>query len=233
MKPRRIHPPPAVEVDDIHGELEFPKFGPKDSGLPYVVMNMVSSLDGKVSVSGKSGAIGSAVDRNAMRVLRSKVDAVMVGAGTLRAEKVSLTSEGRRTPEPMAVIPSASLDLPLETNLLDAQKDRTLILAPDHAYEKASDVCLGHATLVSCKARPDGTLDIEDALRTLKRDFGIANLLVEGGSRLNHEFVERDITQEIFLTLSPKLLGGFSKEAPVAIEGNTFEKSKRMLLTSI
>lgn len=203
----RIYPPPPEEVEAPYSELVLPGEHPEDPGLPYVIMNMVSSLDGKTSVDGKSGSIGTKTDRETMRVLRSKADAVMVGAGTLRAEKVSLTSEGRRSPEPLAILATGSLDLPME-NLLHASKENTVILAPEDAAEEKKTLLSKRARILTPPSDKNGTIDFEKALGELKSSFGVNTLLLEGGPGLNHALVSRGLVCEIFLTLSPKLLGG-------------------------
>ena len=85
----RLLPGPQEEIstEQIYSEIEFPLQSTNDPGLPYVVVNAVSTLDGKTSWRGKSSGIGSTVDRRTMRMIRSKSDAVLVGAGTVRAEE--------------------------------------------------------------------------------------------------------------------------------------------------
>src|SRR5215212_8815849 len=80
----RLFPEPAARLatEDVYGGLSFPT----REARPYVLINMVCSLDGKASAEdGKSGFIGSPTDRYLMRALRARADAVMIGAGTLRA----------------------------------------------------------------------------------------------------------------------------------------------------
>ncbi len=205
----RIHPPPAREVAGIHADVLFPGSHPGDPSLPFVAMNMVSSLDGKVSAGGKSGSIGSPVDREAMRTLRSKADAVMVGAGTLRAERVSLTSEGLRTPEPFAILASRTLDLPIR-NLLHAEKERTIILTSEDSPRRRRDILEGYGIIVACGEGSCGATGLRDGLGRLKEEYGIGSILLEGGSVLNHSLVSGSLVSEIFLTVSPKLIGGES-----------------------
>ena len=57
------------------------------AGRPYVMLNMVSTADGRASIGGRSGPIGNRADRELFHGLRSTVDAVMVGAGTVRMER--------------------------------------------------------------------------------------------------------------------------------------------------
>ena len=90
----RLYPPPRQEVSAIYEDLS-PSWR-RDGERPYVILNMVSSLDGRTAIEGKAAGIGSTTDRKTMRTLRSKVDAVMIGAGTLRAEKLSLGLKAMR-----------------------------------------------------------------------------------------------------------------------------------------
>lgn len=235
-KARRVFPPPCEEVEEIYGDLGFPRENPSDPTLPYVAINMVSSVDGKVSLEGKSGAIGGGADRAAMRVLRSKADAVAVGAGTLRAEKVSLTSGGRRTPEPKAVLATASLSLPMG-NLVDARREGTIILVPGgicgEAEREAARRLEDYAEVVYAKAGPGGWIDFAEALRALKVLHGINILLLEGGPGMNSEFVSRGLASEIFLTVSPKLLGGSPGESIGILSGRQIQKPPNAALSSV
>ena len=54
---------------------------------PYVAMNFVSTVDGRAAIFGRSGPIGSDVDTEMLQRLRTRFDAVMIGAGTMRAER--------------------------------------------------------------------------------------------------------------------------------------------------
>ena len=97
---------------------------PPPPGRPYVVMNMVMSVDGKVVVEGTEQGIGSKIDQRLMRELRVNADVVLNGANTLRASGTSSrlgdeileqirTSRGKPR-YPVAAVVSASGDLPLD-----------------------------------------------------------------------------------------------------------------------
>jgi riboflavin-specific deaminase-like protein len=223
----RLYPLPSEDAREIHGDVAFPDSHPEDPSLPYVAINMVMSLDGKVSAGGKSGSIGGAADREAMRVLRSKADAVMIGAGTLRAEKASLTSEGRRNPEPLAVLVSATLDVPIR-NLLHADKERTIILT-----SKAKGIDGSAKQILSGHAKVAGHIDLAEALRSLKESRGVNRILLEGGPTLNHSLVSDGLVSEVFLTISPKILGGTPEESAGIIAGERLDPRVGSELLSI
>jgi riboflavin biosynthesis pyrimidine reductase len=110
------------------------------SRRPRVFLNMVCTADGRATLGGRSGPIGNRADRELFHALRTAVDAVMVGAGTVRAERYrrlvredahrQLRRERGMEEEPLACIVSASLDLSPEIPLLADPAARIAILTP-------------------------------------------------------------------------------------------------------
>jgi riboflavin biosynthesis pyrimidine reductase len=107
---------------------------------PRVFLNMVCTADGRASVGGRSGGIGNRADREMFRALRAAVDAVLVGAGTVRTERYHrlVRDEERRrlrrarglAEEPLACIVSARLNLPADIPLLADPAARVVVLTP-------------------------------------------------------------------------------------------------------
>jgi riboflavin-specific deaminase-like protein len=187
---------------------------------PYVVTNFVTSLDGRATLRGRAGPLGSALDKEVLHVLRTQADAVMIGAGTMRAE-----CYGRLVPDPelrglreraeglahdpLAVIVTRSLDLPWECGLFSSGWGRVLI-----ATSSDEDIPeLPTATRVWRFADP---VDPEELLRRLRSERGIRALLCEGGPHTHAQLFERHLLDEIFVTVAPKLAGG---SGPNLIEG--------------
>jgi 2,5-diamino-6-(ribosylamino)-4(3H)-pyrimidinone 5'-phosphate reductase len=202
---------------------------PRDPALPYVLINMVSSLDGRVALSGRASGIGSRVDRAVMNALRAKCDAVMVGAGTLRAEKLTLgvpehLAQARRSvglsAQPLALIPTSSADVPLETNLLgDSAEADTVVLVPETMPQQSLRRLSGAAWVERVPPARAGRLDLRSALKMVRSKHNIQILLVEGGPSLNHALISGGLANELFLTLSPRLLGGGPDEMMTILEG--------------
>ena len=238
----KLFPEPTARLaaEDVYSNISFPM----REARPYVIINMVSSLDGKVVSHGKASQIGSSTDRTLMRALRAHADAVMVGAGTLRAEKLRLDvpedlSQERESrglkPQPLAVVATISGDVPLEENLLGSSPDNLLILAssevPQFYLAKLSRVA-------SVEIVPDGMgnsrLDPAAVLETLKNRRAVDLLLVEGGPSLNHALISSGLVDELFLTLSSKLLGGEKRETLNILEGHPLtQNTEQPELTSI
>lgn len=188
-KATRLYPLPPRELpaESIYADLELPPAERRDPARPYVAVNMVSSLDGKTTVGGKAARLGSRTDRQTMRNLRARADAVMIGANTLRAEKLSLGLDSpRQGRQPLAVIVTRSGDLPLESNLILAEQQELLVVSP----------------------REGGYVDLGETLNYLKAERLVDLLVVEGGPTLNHQLISRGLADELFLTLAPEVIGG-------------------------
>lgn len=232
QKITKIYPPPAKTLEK--GEI-YENLSPRKhlKSRPYVMINMVSSLDGKVSLGGKASGIGSPTDRLMMRELRSMADAVMVGAGTLRAERMDLgvtepMAEARREKklreQPLILLPTSTGDLPLDTNLIGlASKDRknVVVLAGSKVQKNSREVLQRSATVIEAPSTEDGNVDIERTLELLMQEHDIGTLLVEGGPKLNHALIAAGLVDELFLTLAPKLIGGYQGSNLNIIEGET------------
>lgn len=233
----RLYPLPAREIacGALYEDLELPPPERRDATKPYVIVNMVSSLDGKTAVEGKASRIGSETDRQAMRTLRSKTDAVMIGAGTLRAEKLSLgLDELSSGPQPLAVIVTGTGDVPLRTNLISRERQEILAITAQDTPEDTLNRLEAHARVLRLPPTPSGAVDLGAALKILKAEHAVELLLVEGGPKLNHYLLSEELVDELFLTLAPELLGGTTEETLTILDGPRLPSGARspMLLSA-
>jgi 2,5-diamino-6-(ribosylamino)-4(3H)-pyrimidinone 5'-phosphate reductase len=202
----RLFPEPCAlaSEEEIHQDIQLPL--PASASLPYVLVNMVSSVDGRSSVRGKTAGIGSRADRWAMRALRSRVDAVMVGAGTLRAEKLNLGLDDPDARQPLAVIVGGAGDLPIAERLVAKRQD--VILAVLEGVRGVAETGRDRLTVIQAPSTGHGRVDLRWLLKSLKSDHAVDRLLVEGGPTLNRAMIDGGLANELFLTLAPKLLSG-------------------------
>jgi len=118
---RRLIPDPGpTTVSQQVIQLDLIASAPE--GRPYLVTNFAVTVDGKATLHGRSGQIGSDTDTEMLVCLRTRVDAVMVGAGTMRAERYGrpIADPGKRgrrerrgfSQDPLLVIVSGRLDIP-------------------------------------------------------------------------------------------------------------------------
>ncbi len=180
---------------------------------PRVLLNMVSTLDGRATIGGRSGPIGNRADRELFHALRAVVDAVLVGAGTARAERYGRlvreesVRERRRArglaSEPLACIVSGRLALGPEIPLLADPQARVAILTASAA---SLHDCEAHIEYV--RAAREGRLDLSGALTEVAERFGVRTVLCEGGPHLGAQLLQAGVLDELFLSLAPLLAGG-------------------------
>ena len=158
-----------------------------------------------------------------MRTLRSKVDAVMVGAGTVRAERLSLgldeEASSVESAQPLAVILSSSGDVPLD-NLVIHEGQQVLIVRPKGA---SGGSAAGAVRTLTAPVDPEGNVDLRETLGLLAREHRVGSLLVEGGPILGHAFLSGGLADELFLTIAPKVVGGASEESSLIFDGPPLE----------
>ena len=215
---RRLLPEPG-ELPDGAAVVEDLRFGElARDDRPYLVLNMVTTADGRATIAGRSGPIGNAADQDLFHALRTRVDAVMVGAGTLRAEKYGrlVRKPERReartraglAPDPLAVIVSGRLDLPDDLPLLHEPDQQVLVAT-------FSDRQLPGPGIEYLRFK-GGAVDIPRLLAIL-RGRGIRSVLCEGGPTLNAELLRADAVDELFHCIAPKLAG--EPDAPTMVTG--------------
>ena len=194
---------------------------------PYILLNYALSLDGKISTENRDPVgFTSRIDRRLMDEIRADVDAVLIGAGTLRAEDppVRIQTEKRRderiragkSPHPLSIVLSRSMRLPSEGRYWKDDQVERIIATTDQTpderilpfQEKAEVVRAGRISV-----------DLVELCRLLS-DRGISRLLVEGGGEVNMAFWEAGLVDEVYLTLCPVVIGG--RKAPTAADGTGF-----------
>lgn len=208
MELQRLYPRPGqVEAADAMAHLDLGSRAPADR--PYVVLNMVSTLDGKAALDGTTRGLGGDADRELFRHLRTQADAIMAGAGTVREERYgrAVKDDSLRAkrqdeglePEPVTVVVSASMNLPGDLPLLQA--DGAPVIVATEAEHELDGVAADVTYLRT------GT-DLPVLLGRLRADHGIRSVLCEGGPTLNAHLLSAGLVDELFLTLDPRLVGG-------------------------
>jgi len=216
-----------------YGPLGFPA---PPTGRPWIYTNFVQTLDGIVSLLGEeaggSDIAGLPEDRWLMDLLRVHADAVVVGMGTLRAEK-RMQRPGPRGPVFRIVDPElqrlrARLGRARERNVLVSARgnfrlddfavfdgthvDATIVTTPQGAVNLKDQVAaLPSVDLITLDSAGNG-VDMEQAIGALHERYGIRYLLCEGGPMLYSRLLAAGLVDEMFLTVSPLTAGAQSQE---------------------
>jgi riboflavin biosynthesis pyrimidine reductase len=185
-----------------------------DRSTPRVRMNFVMSLDGAVTVGGRSAGLGDESDRRAMQVLRSLADVVLVGAGTVRVEGYGgvrvdeADAAWRRSiglaPQPRIALVSSRLDISPEHPFFAHATERPIVVTHGGAHARRREALAEVADVLICGHDAVGLRAMLDALAGM----GMPQVLCEGGPHLFGSLVEADLVDELCLSLSPLLVAG-------------------------
>ena len=209
---RELWPEPGEEVDPhalVAGDER-----PPPAGRPWVMVNMIASVDGATAVEGVSGALGGAGDKAMFRALRAVADVILVGAATVRAEnygpprpsdatRAARVARGQHPAPRMAVV-SASLMLDPTQSIFAEAEEPPLVFTGARPDETRAETLAEVATVVRAET-PELTLPAVLADLT---DRGARVLLCEGGPSLNGQMVTAGLVDEWCTTLAPVIVAG-------------------------
>jgi 2,5-diamino-6-(ribosylamino)-4(3H)-pyrimidinone 5'-phosphate reductase len=193
---------------------------------PVCFLNAAVSLDGKIASARRElPTFPSGYDRRMMDRIRARADAILVGAGTLRAADFPLRIRSPRlrrqrraagkSDQPLNILLSTSLRLPLSGRFFCDPSVARLVVTGSAAPARRIAAVRKRAEVIRLPGR---RVSPRRLLRTLRRR-GIRQLLLEGGGRTNFEFFREGCIDEVFLTLCPVVIGGRSSPTPVDGDG--------------
>lgn len=188
------------------------------------------SVDGKIATRGREPfSLGSPEDRHLMDQLRARADAIVIGSGTLRVDPWPLRVRNPgirarrvqrgRPRHPLNVVLSRSLDFSTRTRFFTHPRTQRLVITTRSApkarreyFERVAEVCV----LRGARIRPPEVLQVLAAR-------GVARVLVEGGGEVNFSFFAAGVVDEVYITVTPRILGG--ADAPTVVDGRGFLKA--------
>jgi riboflavin biosynthesis pyrimidine reductase len=210
----------------VYGNLRVPRSGAR----PWVFSNFVTTLDGVVSLNVKGHASGAdisghnAQDRAVMGLLRAVADAIVIGSGTLGADRRHLwtaadifpafASEYRRLratlglPDlPLNVIVSGKGDIDLRLPIFTSGKVPVLICTSAAGEKRLRRQRVPAAVEIRAMASRTGAIPARAILAAACHSSGGQRILVEGGPRLLGDFYAAGLLDDQFLTLAPQIAG--------------------------
>jgi riboflavin biosynthesis pyrimidine reductase len=224
VKLRRLHPEPGL-IEPVEAVAGL-------AGREVFVVNMVASADGRATLDGRTKALSDEADREVFHTLRAQADAILVGTGTLRAErygrftKPGPWAEMRRAAglaeEPLGIVLTRSLDLPVDIPLFQDPAARIVVYtaADGDAPECPAQVEVVHVDV----------LDPATAIADARRRYSVRCIVCEGGPTLNGALFAAGVVDELFLSIAPLLAGG---AAPLTILEGTLPHPVELALTQV
>lgn len=201
-------------------------------GRPWVTLKLAQSLDGRIATAtGESQWITGPEARRVVHGLRASHDAVMVGAGTARADDPALTVRGISVArQPVRVVVSRLIDLPLTGQLARTARETPVWIC--HGPEARSEIVsawqgLG-ARLLTCRVAA-GRLDPASVLRALAEQ-GITRVFCEGGGQLAAALLAADLVDALHVFTAGLALGAEGHPALGALGVEALSEAPRLKL---
>ncbi|MCY3806498.1 MAG: dihydrofolate reductase family protein [bacterium] len=200
---------PAVDHLEVYEQAPRPH----SSDRPWAMLCMITSVDGSVSVQGRSAPLGGPVDWAVLTALRGCADAIVVGAGTARSEDYGPPSVAPEVRErrrargqeamPLLAVVSARGELDPAARLFGGPERVRLYLAGTAPAGRREAL----AGVADVRPAGDRTADAAAVIADLAAE-GRSLILLEGGPRLNAAFAAADLIDEFCITRSPLLAPG-------------------------
>ncbi len=201
---------------------------------------MAVSVDGRITTRERERvALGSERDRRLMDELRTRADAIIVGAGTvrhdgspmrIRYEDLRVRRAARRLPvHPVNVVLSRALDLSVRSRFFASQDTRRIVFTTKRAPKAR---VRAFARVAEVIVLPGTSLSPRLVMAALARR-GLRRVLLEGGGEVHFAFAQAGLVGEIYVTVTPRLIGG--KGAPSLLDGEGFlwKDHARLRLVSV
>jgi diaminohydroxyphosphoribosylaminopyrimidine deaminase / 5-amino-6-(5-phosphoribosylamino)uracil reductase len=180
------------------------------TGLPHVTLKAAMTLDGRIATAtGHSRWISGEASRQEVHRLRNRVDAIMVGIGTVMHDDPLLTTRlPRGGRDPLRVVVDATLRISEEAAILNLRSAApTLIATTSRAPKDKVGRLVARGIEVLCVAEQEDRVDLTALLRQLGAR-GVQSLLLEGGGTVNAAALQAGLVDRVMIFIAPRLLGG-------------------------
>jgi diaminohydroxyphosphoribosylaminopyrimidine deaminase/5-amino-6-(5-phosphoribosylamino)uracil reductase len=213
----------AVEIGLLEAEarrLNAPYLKLLATSQPYVHAKWAMTLDGKIATrTGESKWISGEASRRRVHELRGRMDAIVVGIGTVLADDPLLTARPPGPRTAVRVVLDSKARLPYTSQLARTAKTaQTLIVtAGNLADERATPLRSAGCEILALEGPGEWP-----AVTALLGELGrrrMTNVLVEGGAEVLGSFVDAGVVDEVHVFIAPKMVGGLAARSPVAGEG--------------
>lgn len=180
---------------------------------PFVYLKTGQTLDGYLATrTGDSRWVTNEEARKYGHQLRHKVDAILVGVGTVISDNPRLTTrlDDKAGKDPIRIVLDSKLRTPIDANIIneDSESPTLLITTKDYdrnKYKKLNE--LNNLNILVLAKDENGRIELKQLLKELYQKE-ITSVLVEGGGKVNHSFLKMGLIDKLYCFIAPKILGG-------------------------
>lgn len=187
---------------------------------PFVILNAATSIDGKIATRNGDSKLSSFKDLKRVHKLRSQVDAILVGKNTVLKDNPLLTVRKVKGKNPIRIIIDSKGTIPSKAKILQTSKTIPTIIAVSKSISKSNLEKLKKFP-VEIIITGTSNVSLKSLIRILYKKK-ISKILVEGGGTVNWEFIKNNLIDELFITVSPYIIGG--SDSISLVEGIGFSK---------
>ncbi|MGV9204132.1 MAG: 2,5-diamino-6-(ribosylamino)-4(3H)-pyrimidinone 5'-phosphate reductase [Promethearchaeia archaeon] len=195
-----------------------------ESKKPYIILSAAMTIDGKIASRTGDPELSDEQDWQEVHKLRTEVDAIMVGKGTILKDDPKLHIKYHEHSGYYRIVVDSNLSIPIDAKVVTYQQELypTFICTTEN-ITKYKERNFEEKGIIIIKVGKGKRVLLSELLPKLY-EFGIKSILLEGGGTLNWSFIKNDLIDEIRLTIAPWMVGG--QEAVSLVEGLGFEKMK-------
>lgn len=189
--------------------------------MPFVMLKWAMSVDGKIATyTGDSKWISCETSRDLTHKLRGKIDAVLIGIGTLLKDNPQLTTHGKGVKEPKRIIVDEKGKIPLDCKLLKTEGGQVIIATTNKISKEKTEGLKKRGVETIVVKTKNNLVDLKELMKELaKRE--ITSVLVEGGGEITASFLKEKLADKFMAFISPIIIGG--KDAISPVEGKGIE----------
>ncbi|MFX0001332.1 MAG: 2,5-diamino-6-(ribosylamino)-4(3H)-pyrimidinone 5'-phosphate reductase [Candidatus Hodarchaeota archaeon] len=193
----------------------------KENNRPYIILSAAMTIDGKIASKTGDPELSDDQDWKEVHKLRSQVDAIIVGKNTILKDNPKLHIKFHEHKGYKRIVVDSNLSIPINSNVVSFQLETypTIICTTENApLQRIKEFESKGVKILKVGDRK--LVNILDLMPRLY-NLGIQKILLEGGGTLNWSFIEKNLVDEIRLTIAPWIIGG--KDATTLVEGTGFE----------
>lgn len=188
--------------------------------MPWVIAKWAMTLDGKIATrTGDSQWISNEASRDVVHRIRGRVDAIIVGSGTARADDPLLTARPAGPRVATRIVVDSTASLSVDSQLVKTAKTAPVLVV---ATSNAPDEHVRRLTEAGCEVLVCDGIEPAERVRNLLAELGrrrMTNVLVEGGATLLGAFRDAEAIDEAHVFIAPKIVGGASALSPIGGTG--------------
>lgn len=198
------------------------------TGLPFVILKLSASADGKIATrSGDSKWIGNVSQRKMAHILRKRCDAVLVGAETVRKDNPSLDARlVKAARQPARIVADTNLRISPEAKMF-GKKGAVVATGTDAKSGKIKKLEKRGGEILSVKKNSSGKISMRDLMKKLSAR-GIKSVLIEGGGKIAASALREKIVDKMVFFYSPVIIGGDGTDMVSGMETNLVKNAKKI-----